>query len=249
MTIRTLIVDIETKPTKGFFWALFDQNIGLNQIDTPGGIICWAAHWDGSDEVEFSSIHMTSYKNMIGEIWKLLDEADEVVGWNSDSFDLKLLNAAFAVLGLGPPSPYKKIDLMKETKKNMKFLSNKLDYVAGMFGVGHKVQHAGFSLWLDCMKGDDKAWSIMREYNEEDVLITARMLAVLRPWLSTNINRSAYYNAVVCPNCGGSHLQSRGFYHILFNKYRRFRCMDCGKWTRANKAEPKERIVQQRGIR
>lgn len=249
MTIKTLIVDIETRPTTAFVWQMFDNNLGLNQVIDPGSIISWAAHWYGSDEVEFSSVHMTSYKNMIGEIWKLLDEADEVVGWNSDSFDIKLLNAAFAVLGLGPPSPYKKVDLMKETKKNMKFLSNKLDFVAGAFGVGHKVEHAGFALWLDCMRGDDRAWEVMREYNEEDVLLTARMYEKLLPWLSSNINRSAYYNDVVCPNCGSKHLQSRGFYHVLFNKYRRFRCSDCGKWTRANKPEPKEKVVQMRGIR
>jgi predicted RNA-binding Zn-ribbon protein involved in translation (DUF1610 family) len=235
--VRTLILDLETQPTSAFVWGLWDQRVGLNQIVEPGKIISWAAAWAGSDEVEYSSINITSHKKMIWEIWKLLDEADEAVGWNSNSFDLKLLNAAFAVYGFGPPSPYKRIDLMRTVKSQMKFISNKLDFVSGQFGVGHKMEHEGFGLWVRCMNGEQEAWDLMHAYNIEDVLLTERMYDKLRGWIHNGVNRSTVTKGFVCPSCGSSHLHSRGKAVTTTLTYARFQCQDCGTWSRERIAE------------
>jgi transposase-like protein len=40
----------------------------------------------------------------------------------------------------------------------------------------------------------------------------------------------------VCPSCGGTHLQKRGFSIVGANSYQRFQCIDCGKWSKSNKA-------------
>lgn len=230
--VKTLILDVETHPTSGYVWQLFDANLSLNQIIEPGGIMSWAAKWYGDDEVWYSSINMTTKRNMLKEIWKMLDEADEVVGWNSNSFDLKLLNAAFAVAGMGPPSPYKKVDLMRTVKSQMKFISNKLDFVSGQFGVGHKLEHEGFDLWVKCMNKDQEAWARFEDYNVQDVLLTERMYDKLRGWITSGINRSTVAQGFVCHNCGSSHLQSRGTAITTTMTYRRYQCQDCGAWPR-----------------
>ncbi len=252
MTIKTLILDLETFPTEGWVWGLWDQRLSLAQVKKPGCIASWAAKFTDSDMVEYSSVHMTSPKNMLKEMWKLLDEADEVVGWNSNSFDLKLLNAAFAINGLGPPSPYKKIDLMREVKKNMKFLSNKLDFISGQFGVGHKLKHQGFDLWVQCMKGDDKAWELFEEYNIQDVLLTERMYQKLRPWITTGVNRSAVTGTHSCPNCGNTKLQARGTALTTTMTYQRYQCVGvdgCGQWSRTRIANKQDRSKQLVGVR
>ena len=232
--VKSLILDLETFPTEAYVWGLFKQNVSLNQIKKPGKIASWAATWEGSDETFFSSVHMTSDRKMLKEIWKLLDEADNVIGWNSNNFDIKLLNAAFVMQGWGPPSPYKKIDLMQESKKNFRFISNKLDFVSGEFGVGHKLEHEGFGLWKKCMDGDEAAWATFEAYNIEDVLLTERMYNVLKPWLSTGVNRSVVAEAVVCPVCGSVHKQARGTALTGSSVFQRYQCMDCGKWFRGN---------------
>lgn len=242
--MKTLILDLETFPTEAYVWGLWQQNVNLPAIKEPGSIACWASKWYDEEYVEFSSVHMTKPKYMLEEIWHRLDEADEVVGWNSNSFDLKLLNADFAVAGMGPPSPYKKIDLMRTVKQQMKFLSNKLDFVAGRFGVGHKLPHAGFDMWLGCMEGDPASWKMMQEYNEQDVLLTERMYEKLRPWITSGLNRSAVSLAHVCPYCGGTHLQSRGTTRTTTLTYNRFQCQECGGWSRARLAEKQEATTQ-----
>lgn len=234
--VKTLILDIETFPTAAYVWQLFDTNVNLNAIIKPGGIMSWAAKWHDSEDVWYSSINITSHKNMLKEVWKLLDEADEVVGWNSNSFDLKHLNAAFAVAGMGPPSPYKKVDLMRTVKSQMKFVSNKLDFISGEFGVGHKLEHEGFDLWVKCMKRDQEAWARFEEYNVQDVLLTERMYDRLRGWITTGVNRSTFYNDTVCDRCGSSHLQKRGVARTATMTYQRYQCMSCGAWPRDRNA-------------
>jgi hypothetical protein len=42
---KILLLDIETAPATAYVWKLFDENVGLDQLITPGRIICWAAKW------------------------------------------------------------------------------------------------------------------------------------------------------------------------------------------------------------
>lgn len=242
--VKTLIIDLETVPTKAYVWQMFDNNLSLSQVIEPGKVVSWAAKWAGSEDVWYSSINMTSHKNMLREIWKLLDEADEVVGWNSNSFDLKLLNAAFAVNGMGPPSPYKRIDLMRTVKSQMKFLSNKLDFISGEFGVGHKTEHEGFDLWVKCMNKDQDAWARFEEYNVQDVLLTERMYDKLRGWITNGINRSTFHNKFICNLCGSSHVQKRGLARTTTMVYQRYHCQNCGSWPRDRIAIKQDRSNQ-----
>ena len=236
-SVKTLILDCETMPLEGYFWQLWDVNIGLNQIKQHGGVLSWAAKWKDKDEIYFSSAHHFGHENMVEAIWELLDEADEVVGWNSNRFDIPHLNTEFLKAGLGPPSPYKKVDLLRTVKSVFKFPSNKLDYVSQALGFGTKVEHEGFPLWVACMEGKKKAWAKMREYNEHDVILTEQHYNKLLPWITTGVNRSAVKGGHVCPNCGSDHLHSRGNTTTLLLTYKRYQCQACGSWSRAKVAE------------
>ena len=240
---KVLVLDLETKPALGYIWRLWDNNVGLNQLVEDDGVICWAAKWAGEDWVYFDSVWMNTEEGMLQNIWQLLDEADVVVGWNSDRFDLAHLNAHFAKHGMGPPSSYKGLDLMKRVKNKMKFLSNKLDYVSQKLGVGRKLETGGFELWLDVMAGDKKAQALMREYNEHDVLLTEEVYEKLRPWLPQVVPPS---HGMTCPECGSTHLQSRGFAKTVTSSYKRFQCQECGSWSRSVVAEKQERSTMLR---
>jgi DNA polymerase elongation subunit (family B) len=245
--VKTLILDIETLPLEGYFWRLFDENIGINQMTGHGGMLSWAAAWAHKDYVEFASLEHHGKEDMVRHIWNLLDEADEVVGWNSDRFDIPHINTEFLRAGYGPPSPYKKVDLFKTVKQQFKLPSNKLDYFAQQMGIGKKVDHEGFPLWAACMKGDPEAWEKMRAYNIHDVEITEGAYKKLLPWITSGINRSAFADAHVCPNCDSTNLHSRGYHRTLSLVYRRYQCQDCGTWSRKVAAEKKstrqERLV------
>ena len=93
--MKTLLIDIETKPHKAYCWGLFDQRIGLNQIVEAGGTLCWAAKWmgDPDSEVMFGA-EWDGTKDFIGRMWDLLDEADAIVHYNGKKFDTPTFNGS-----------------------------------------------------------------------------------------------------------------------------------------------------------
>lgn len=180
--MKILLLDIETTPMQVYAWGLWDQNISIDQIIKPTEMLCFGARWLGKKQVIFKSVHHDGKKGMLEELHKLMEEADVLVGWNSAAFDHKHINREFLENGMQPPSPVKDLDLMSVTKANFQFPSNKLDYVAQRLGVGAKVKHSGFSLWLRCMDGDDKAWREMKKYQVQDVNLLVDLYYHLLPW-------------------------------------------------------------------
>ena len=165
-----------------YTWGLWDQNIGINQIIKPTEMMCFGAKWQGKKKVTFKSVHHDGKKAMLEELHAMMEEADALVGWNSAAFDHKHIKREFLENGMAPPSVVKDLDLMSIVKANFKFPSNKLDYVAQALGVGAKVKHSGFQLWLDCMAGDDKAWKTMKKYQLQDVNLLIDLYYELLPW-------------------------------------------------------------------
>ena len=180
--MKILMLDIETTPIKAYVWGLWDQNISIDQIIEPTEMLCFGARWLGSKKVIFKSVHHDGKQAMLDELHKLMNEADVLVGWNSAAFDHKHINREFLENGMQPPSPVKDLDLMSVTKANFQFPSNKLDYVAQRLGVGAKVKHSGFSLWIRCMEGDSKAWAEMKKYQVQDVNLLIDLYYELLPW-------------------------------------------------------------------
>lgn len=181
--MKILLLDIETTPMQVYTWGLWDQNIGINQIIKHTEMMCFGAKWLGKKQVTFKSVHHHGKKEMLETLHEMMNEADILVGWNSAAFDHKHIRREFLEAGLAPPSETKDLDLMSIVKANFLFPSNKLDYVAQKLGVGAKVKHSGFELWIDCMAGNDKAWREMKKYQIQDVELLDKLYEVLLPWL------------------------------------------------------------------
>lgn len=233
--MRTLLVDIETAPNKAYVWGLWDQNIGLNQLETSSHILCWSAKWLGESEITYSGINHVSPKRMLGRIHKLLDEADVVVHYNGIKFDIPTLNKEFIKHGFKPPSPYKQVDLLQVCKRSFRFESNKLQYVSVALDIGSKVKHEGFELWIKCMNKDPRAWARMERYNRGDVVLLEKLYHRLRPWIEKHPSHAAHDGIECCPKCGSEKFQRRGFAVANMLKYARYQCQACAGWFRGNK--------------
>lgn len=216
-------------------------------------VLCWAAKWYGEDEVIYSSTRMTSHKNMIKEVYKLINEADVVVGYNLDSFDMKILHKEFVLLELPPPEPYKTIDLLKVVRKKFRFTSNKLDYVAQQFKLGSKTKHQGHELWLSCMNKHSEdyqeAWDTMEEYNCNDVILTEKLYEKIKGWITNHPNYSVVNNDHCCPACGSTKLRNKGPTLVGSLVYNRWKCNDCGHNMRSRTAEKVDRSRQLMSIK
>lgn len=233
--MKILHLDIETAPHLAYVWGLWDENIPLQRIVRPGYTLSWAAKWNGSENVHYSDVTFGN-ENMLKELHKLLEEADVIVHYNGKKFDIPTINKEFIKIGLQPPSPYKQIDLLTVVRSNFKFASNKLDFVCKELGIGGKVEHRGFDLWIECMAGDLRAFQELMDYNIGDVELLELLYIKLRPWIKNHPNAAVYaqVDGLICPKCGSKHHQKRGFAYTNACKYQRYQCNDCKGWFRDN---------------
>ena len=171
---------------------------------------------------------------MLEGMHKLMDEADVLVHYNGQKFDCRHLNAEFFDLKMDPPSPYKHLDLLKTTRQQFYYPSNKLDYVSQRHGIGHKIRHSGMQLWVDCMAGDDAAWQKMKRYNIQDVKLTEKYYKLILPWIKTHPNWGLYLagDRPTCRNCGSTKVIRKGVEYTNTMTYKRYKCKDCGTHIR-----------------
>lgn len=239
--MKVLTIDIETRPIEAWAWGIWNQNIAINQIKNPGALLCFAAKFRDERKVHFHSEWEDGEKGVARKLHALLNQADAVCGWNSDKFDLRWINAQFLKHGMGKPSPYAKVDLMKSVKRQVALPSYKLDFVARWLGVGAKVDTGGFELWLEVMKGDEKAQNLMRRYNINDTKMTEAVFDRLheRGWVLGLPNHSIT-DGDVCPNCGSDNLRREGTRDTKTRVYQRYQCRDCLTWIRSVNSLPRK---------
>lgn len=235
MSIKILCWDTETSPNTVYTWGLWNQNIGLNQIIETSRLLCVCAKWVDSGEVfDIPEWNFSNRKAFLTVVWRVLDEADAVVSYNGKGFDTKVLLREFVMHDLPPPSPYHEIDLYQVVKKNFKFASNKLDHVSSELGLGSKIKHEGFEMWIKVMNGDLEARKKMLEYCAQDTALLEPLYKKLLPWIKNHPNTALYENNLsdpTCPNCGGTDLVSRGYAYTRTMKYKRVRCNTCNTWS------------------
>lgn len=237
---RVLLLDIETSPLKIFAWGVYDVN-ALKVIESSKLMSC-AWKFLGIDKnVNVKALcDYPSYKpgvlddrELVLDIWKVLDEADVVVAHNGTAFDVKKLNTRFVAHGLTAPSEYKQVDTLKVAKKYFKFEANGLNALGVYLEEGEKVANGGFETWVKCMDGDPKAWIKMKKYNGQDVNLLENVYLRLRPYQDDhpNLNLIANIHDHSCQTCMSKNTIKRGFSLTRTGRKQRFQCTDCGSWS------------------
>lgn len=234
---RILVYDIETAPILAHVWKMWDNNIGLNQIDTDWYILSVAAKWLGEDDVFYwdqqGITPMEDDTYLLSKLWSLLNEADIVIGQNVKRFDTKKVNARFILNGFPKPSTYRQIDTMVIAKEQFGFTSNKLEYMTDKLCPEHKKsKHQAFpghTLWAECLKGNPAAWAEMKAYNTDDIISTEALYNVLSSWDSKLPNLDVYVDEVL----DMSEWVEDGYTYTNLAKYKRYRNIKTGVQRRS----------------
>lgn len=241
---KVLLFDIETAPIIAHVWSIWNTDVGLNQIQMDWHCLSWSAKWlgDSPNKVMYmdqrNAPKVEDDSDLLKEIWKLLDQADIVIGQNGKNFDHKKLNARFIINGFQPPSTYKIIDTKIIASQHFGFTSNRLEYLTDKLNVQYKKskhkKFPGHELWTECLKGNVEAWNDMEHYNKLDVLALEELYNKLAPWAG-GINFNIYNNDCeeghVC-KCGSKEFSKNGFYYTATGKYQKHKCKKCGAETR-----------------
>ena len=231
---RVLLFDLETAPMRAYVWSRWKQDISLEKTISESFIICWSAKWLYGSEVYSDActpeeiVHGDDRRVCV-ELWKLINKADIVIAHNAKKADIPWMNSRFIIHGLLPNKPYAVVDTLEIAKKSFGFSSNKLDALAGYFGIEHKID-TSFELWRDCMEGNKAAIDYMVKYNKKDVEILEEVFLRLRPWAKGMPNISNIVQDDVCPLCGGEdyELLEGQYYYTSVGRYQLYRCKHCG---------------------
>ena len=236
---KILVLDIEISPTKAYVWKMWKENISAKQVIENFYIMSFAAKWFGEDEIIYEDSRTEDDRQITEKLCYYMDQADFIVAHNGENFDIPKIRARAAVHNIPPPSPAKMIDTLKIARREFGFPSNSLESLCNILGLktkkGQQRKFSGFSLWAECIAGNDEAWEDMRLYNIDDILALEELYLRLRAYDTRHPNLAVYAednDNILCPKCGGSHVQWRGYAYTGIGKYHRFQCTDCGGWGR-----------------
>lgn len=248
---KILTLDIETAPLKVYAWGLWDQQTGINQIDSEWSILAVCAKWLGKRAMYRDCRgNPRDDAKLLKWVHGLLDEADIVVTQNGIAFDVKKINSRLIAEGYGPYSPIRQIDTKLVASRHFGFTSNRLEWMGKNIAKSKKSDHRkfpGFELWAACLRDEKAAWREMEKYNVQDVIATESLYLAMRPWIEGHPNVRTYSNSddPACPKCGSENLHRRGTAVTQVGRYPRFHCRDCGGWSRGRKTELLAAVAKQ----
>lgn len=237
-TRKILIIDIEWRPALAYVWQMWKQNIQPDMLVDHGGMLCFCAHWYGSNEFMFYSEWEHGRKGMAEAAKHLLTEAEAVVHYNGIKYDIPKIRGEVVLAGLEPFPQPTQIDLMRVVK-TFGFNMNRLAYVAPLLGLEKKLEHEGFNLWKKVMSGDPQAQAKMKKYCIQDVKITTKLYDRILPFIKDHPHLKGSATGCTCPACNSEKTQKRGFRNTRCTKVQRNQCQNCGTWFETTRTKIK----------
>lgn len=203
--MKRLLFDIETSPCVGYFWRPgYNLTIPYENIIKESAIICICYKWHGKEQVYSMTWSGGDDKGMLKNFLDIVRTADEVIGHNSDRFDLKWLRSRCLYHRLPCPSHVQSFDTLKASRGQFNLNSNRLDYIAKYLGVGRKNNESGFGLWRGVMDGDKKSLKDMVNYCKNDVVILEKVYDEIykysKPKMHAGVMAGGFKH--YCPSCG-----------------------------------------------
>lgn len=174
-------------------------------------------------------------ENVVREFYKVLSEADVIIGHNMKAFDIKKFNSKILQYNLDPLlfRPNQIIDTLTISRRYFSHTSNKLSYVAKLLGVEDKSESPD---WNKVLSGDKKEINYMKKYNRQDVIVTEQVYERLKGWHQTHINldtiadtRDVNGDKVdVCKVCLSPDLIKYGSTSTIYGRKQKYQCKGCG---------------------
>lgn len=229
---RRLLFDCETSPNLALIWNPGPRiSVGHEAIVKERAIICIAWKWEGEKKIySLTWDKHQSDKKMLQEFAKVLESADEVIGHNSDRFDLTWIRTRCLKHGIRISPDFVSIDTLKAARSKFRFNSNKLDYIGKFLDAGQKIP-TGFGLWKAVvMDKDADSLKKMVRYCRNDVVLLEKIYQKMSPYLPVKTNRAS--SPRHCPECDSSRVIISGHRISAAGTHKiQFQCRSCGKYS------------------
>lgn len=234
---KVVFFDVETSLVVAGTFSLYPERIDHNNIIQDWFMMSAAWKIQGNKTVYSTSINDFKRKKLdddygvIKALREALEDADIVVGHNSDKFDIKKLTARLIYHGLPPLPKFLTIDTLKEVKKVAQFTSHRLDYL-GKHLIGAGKEHTSHGLWMRALKGDRKAITEMVKYNKVDVIRLEELYDKIRPYMKNPPNFSVLLGQDrlehACRSCGSLNVKKNGIRQTIAGVQKQeIQCKEC----------------------
>lgn len=244
--LKTLIVDIERLPGRaklqhrgltieGDFWDLggwkhtISYRIHADHVLEWPSTICFAAGWYGSSKSIFHAAWDGGADAMYEAAFALYDEADMVITYNGVGFDNKHFMSGWTERGMGRPSLWKDIDLLKVVRAQLGWESKTLDSVCKRLQIEAKFGKYNVEVARAAMAGNKAKQRELKKYNVADTRITGEAYTRLMHLVKSHphVAPSIGMERPTCPRCGSTEVKRTGTYSPGVFNYLAYKCLVC----------------------
>ena len=236
--LKLLSFDIESSLSEVLTFEFFDANIPHTNIRTERFIHCIS--WKFHDEKEVHSVSVLDDKkrfkknphddtHVLKVFSEVLKKSDAIIGHNSNSFDVKMVQGRLLLNGLPPLPNIQSYDTYRIAKKLFRLPSNKLDYLARVLKIGKKTSNSP-DLWQRAFDGDEKALKEMESYCRNDVLILEKVFDRLMPHVKNNPLKRSEEAKCKNPACGSVQVRLKGTRMTKSGRNQEYCCNLCGSY-------------------
>lgn len=205
---KRLFYDIETSKIVLSAWHTGKQYIRAEQILEHTKIICISWKWEHEKEVHHLDwgLNKQCDKALLKKFIPILESADQVVGHNSDSFDLKWIRSRAMKHGIEMSPYFNTIDTYKLVKSICRLPSYSLANCCDYFGLEAKRDSGGESTWIGVQfNKEQEALDTMLHYCDGDIVSLEALFNHIRPYTKHKMNYSTlgHNEKFHCPECSG----------------------------------------------
>ena len=238
-TAKMIYYDIESTDEefvrRQYGAKIYDNRFKWKELTRSFSLLGAAWKLLGDDKVSCVSVSSKNPFNDEGVVRKLhsvLNEADILIGHNSNKFDYQKFNSRAIIYDLPPIAPKQTIDTLKVARENFGFTFNSLGFLASHLNIALKDESPD---WKKVMSGDIEELARMREYNKQDVISGEMLYLKMRAWDNKHPNVSIYspiknIEGVIipsCPKCNSTNYKLNGFRYTKTGRKQRGLCNDC----------------------
>lgn len=244
---KILLWDVETAKMvlRMRTYSLKQYSNFLNPMDIERDIwmVCAAWKWYGEPVVASTSVLKDAerFKNnyaddyhVVKTLWDLMDEADILVAHNGDAFDWKIFTSRCIANHLPPPNKPVMVDTLKIARREFKFSSNQLRYLAKFLGVTDKDDAPKWDLVAE---GNEEEIGYCEKYCRQDIRTLDAIYTRLLPYIT---NHPHVGHRGLCPKCRHFDIQSAKTRYLKSGKsYKQMRCNPkggCGSYFKESDA-------------
>jgi hypothetical protein len=244
--VKTLFLDIERLPGRarhqhrgltieGDFWDLNGWKHTLGYRLPPDSVLeypstfCFSALWYGDKKASFHTAWDIGFDELHRIAFDLYDQADIAITFNGVSFDNKHLRGGWVERGMGEPSPWRDIDLLKVARGSLGWESKTLDSVCKRLQIPAKNGKFSIAVARAAMAGARKAQREIKSYSVNDSLIMPAVYERLMPLVKGHPHVAPVRgeDANLCPRCGSDDVRRNGTYSPGVYHYKAYTCQTC----------------------